>query len=620
MWLIIFCACVCLVFSESLHATEHKGVLIIHSVGREFRPWNEYAKQIRAELDRRSSWPLDVREHALETARSGTVDPEPLFVAYLQGLYAGHPPDLIVAIGAPAVAFMHRRRQQLFPNTPALLTAIEQRRVSYSSLTQNDAVVPVALDFRRLFESFLQISPDTKIVAVVNGHSPNELFWRDEIQKELRPLENRIDVRWYDNLSFQDILKQTASLPPHSAIFWNTMVVDVTGAAYEGDRALATLHATANAPTFTHDDAFFGREVVGGPMLSAHALSKEAGAVAVRMLNGEKPAGIKVEPIGLSAPKYDWRELQRWGISESRLPSSSEVYFREPTAWKRYRSQILAAGALILFQGAMISGLLYERRRRQYAEVQSQQRLAELARANRFATAGELTASIAHEINQPLGAIQTNVETLELMLKSSLPDLGEIKEIVADIYHDQRRASEVIRRLRSLLEKAPFEVEGIDLNETVRETEKFISALSAFEADLITFITPEPLPIVGDRIQLQQVIVNLIVNAIDAMSGMPRVECKVTIRTSRVRDLAELSISDVGPGIPPDRLRDVFEPFFTTKAHGMGMGLSIARTIVEAHGGHIVAENRGGGGAIFRITLPLAKLRSSTSDVQVEGA
>ena len=398
------------------------------------------------------------------------------------------------------------------------------------------------------------------------------------------------------------------------------MVVDATGAAYEGDRALTTLHATANAPIFTHDDAFFGSEVVGGPMLSALVLGKEAGAVAMRILGGEKAGSIKIDPVGFAAPKYDWRELQRWGISESRLPSDSEVYYRDPTAWDKYRSLILLAFALILFQGALISGLLYERHRRQFAEVQSRQHLAELARANRFATAGELTASIAHEINQPLGAIRANVETMKLILKSSSPDIDEINEIVADIGHDQNRASEVIRRLRSLLEKAPFEVRDIDLNEVVRETEKFLSAFSAFEVDLSTSITPEPLPIRGDRIQLQQVVLNLIVNATDAMSEMPRAERKVTIRTTRIRDLAEVSISDAGPGIPPNKLKEVFEPFFTTKAQGMGMGLSIVRTIIEAHGGHVVAENQAGGGAVFRVTLPLAKMHGNATDRQVRAA
>jgi C4-dicarboxylate-specific signal transduction histidine kinase len=346
-------------------------------------------------------------------------------------------------------------------------------------------------------------------------------------------------------------------------------------------------------------------------MLSARVLSKEAGAAAVRILGGKKPDGIKIEPSGFAAPKYDWRELQRWGINESRLPPGSVIYFGEPTAWNKYRSQILWVCAVVLMQAALITGLLYERRRRQLAEVQLRQRVSELARVNRLATAGELTASIAHEINQPLSAIQTNAETMELILKSPLPDIDEMKEIVADIRHDQTRASEVIRRLRSLLRNTPFEVRDIDLNEIVRETEEFVSALSAVgvarQVDVSNSITQVSLPIRGDRIQLQQVILNLIMNAIDAMSDMPSARRKIAVQTRRTDDFAEVSISDAGPGIPPDKLKEVFEPFFTTKAQGMGIGLSIARTIVEAHNGQISAENQTVGGAIFRVQLPLSQ-------------
>jgi signal transduction histidine kinase len=606
-WFIAAFAGILLTFSGSVHAAGHKAVLIIHSVGREFRPWNEYAKQIRAELDKQSPWPLDVREHAIGTAPSGGESAELPFVQYLVALYAERAPDLIVTVGAPAAAFMARHRQQLFPTAPALFTAIDQRRVKYSDLTQNDAVVAARHDFRLLFESFLRISPGTTIVAVVNGSSPNELFWRNEIQKELGPLENRIDIRWYDHQSFQDMLKQTASLPPHSAIFWNTMVVDAAGVAYEGDRALTRLYATANAPIFTHDNAFFGREIIGGPMLSALVLSKEAGAVAVRMLGGEKPSSIKIEPVGYAKPMYDWRELRRWGIIESHLPSDSEVYFREPTAWDQYRSQILLVCAVILLQGALISVLLYERRRRQNAEVQSRQRSAELAHINRYSMAGELTTTIAHELNQPLASILTNIETAELIVKSPVPDLQEIGEILADIRLDDVRASEVIGRLRNLLKKSPLELKHIDLNEVAHETVRFLSALAiAREVELTSFITQTPLPVKGDEIQLQQVILNLIVNAMDAMSSMSRAERRTTLSMSRDGNSACLSVSDVGPGIPVDQLKEIFEPFFTTKREGMGMGLSIARTIVEAHGGQLSAENEPGRGATFRVRLPLS--------------
>jgi signal transduction histidine kinase len=261
---------------------------------------------------------------------------------------------------------------------------------------------------------------------------------------------------------------------------------------------------------------------------------------------------------------------------------------------------------VVLVQAALISVLLHERGRRRVAEVQARQRMAELAHINRFSTAGELTASIAHEINQPLGAILANAETAQSILGSSSPDIAELNNIIDDIIHDDRRASEVIRRMRSLLRKAPFETKNFDFNELVQQTVEFLSALAvARKVELNSSLTPIVLPIMGDRIQLQQVILNLVVNAIDAMAGTPSESRKINLRTSRVDNFSELSISDNGPGLPEDKLKRVFEPFFTSKAEGMGMGLSIARTIVEAHNGRIWAESPSGGGALFKIRLPL---------------
>jgi C4-dicarboxylate-specific signal transduction histidine kinase len=299
--------------------------------------------------------------------------------------------------------------------------------------------------------------------------------------------------------------------------------------------------------------------------------------------------------------------MHRFGIRDSNLPDGSSVYFREPTVWQRYSSEISLILAIIVVQAALIAVLLNERRRRQFAEAQSRDRLTELARVVRFSTAGELTASIAHEINQPLGAILTNAETAEEILKSPKPDITELKEIVQDILQDDRRAGEIIRRMRSLLTKAPFELKRLDLNEVVRDTVELLTSVDvARNVQMISVTAPDALPILGDRIQLQQVILNLVVNGIDAMRNTPGENRVIGIRTARIDEFAELSVSDRGSGIQEDKLKKVFEPFYTSKEQGMGMGLSIARTIIEAHHGVISARNRDHGGASFRIKLPIS--------------
>jgi signal transduction histidine kinase len=587
-------------------AAETKRVLILHSFGFDFRPWGEYSRTIRSELFRQSPWPLDIKDQLLATARSSDENPEPPFIDYLNALEVKHSPDLIICIGAPAANFIQRHRDHLFPATPMILTAVEKRRVRYDSLTKNDTVIPVAHNYRAIFDNILRLLPNTKQVVVINGASPNEKFWRGELSWELKPYESRLKLLYFDDTPFEDILKEASSFPPDTAVFWHLMNVDAAGVAYEGDIGLKKLFAVANAPIFSYDDGFFGREIVGGPMYSVLESSEKTAAIAVRILSGERAGDIKTPPILFATPKYDWRQLQRWGISESRLPPGSEILFRDPTAWERYSWQIALTVAVILLQAGFISALLNAHRRRRLAEVQSRQRTAELVHVNRVATAGELTASIAHEINQPLGAILTNAEAADAILNSPSPDIAELKDIVKDILRDDQRAGEVIRRMRSLLKKAPFEMKSLDFNDLVRETIELVLGIGR-KVELDRVITRDALPILGDRIQLQQVILNLVANGIDAMKDTPTENRIISIRTSRIEGFARLSVSDRGSGIPEDKLKEVFEPFFSSKAEGMGMGLSIARTIIEAHHGLIWAENRDHGGASFRIRLPLVQ-------------
>jgi signal transduction histidine kinase len=601
-------ALVVLVFAV-IHAAaaEPKRVLLLHSFGPEFVPWVFISGQFREELFKQSPDKIDLYEASLEGARFQQLDEQAPLVEYLAALFRSRKLDLIVTMGAPAAFFIQKYRAQLYPSTPVVIGGLEQRAIDHAMLTSNEAPVAVALDFGKWIENILRVAPDTTHIAWIIGASPLERFWTEEFRRASQPFADRVSFEWFNDLPFEEMLKRMSKLPPHSAAFYSFVLVDAAGVPLDKESVLPKLRAATNAPIFSYVENYLGQGVVGGPMMSTEEVGRRMAEAAVRILKGEVPGDLKVPPLAITVPQYDWRELQNWHISENRLSAGSLVRFREPTVWQQYRWQIALICAVLLLQGAMISGLVFERRRRVLAEIQSRQRSAELAHINRYSVASELTATIAHEINQPLGAILVNIETAELMIGSPSPNLREIKEILSDIRRDDQRASEVIGRLRSLLKKAPFELKHIDLNDVAGETIKFLSALAiAREVELTDFIAPAPLPIKGDRVQLQQVIVNLIVNAMDAMSGMPSMERRITLSTARDGNSADLSVSDVGPGIPPERLKQVFEPFFTTKPEGMGMGLSIARAIVEAHGGHLSALNRQARGAAFSIRLPLA--------------
>ena len=590
--------------------SEPKRVLLLHSFGRDFAPWSEYARTFRDELNQQSPDPIDLYEASLATARFPDEEEGP-FVEYLRVLFAKRRLDLVVAICSPAVGFIQRHRQELFPSIPAVYTGVERRRVSYATLTANDAVVAINNDFAAVVENILHLLPETPDIVVVIGNSPIEKFWTEQLRIAFRPFEKRVKFTWFNDLSFEEMLKRAATLPRRSAIFFALLSVDAAGVPHEAGKALDRLCAVADVPVFSESSVFFGRGIVGGPLNSITALSREAASVSVRIMGGESPGSIKTTPIGFSAPRYDWRELQRWNISENQLPVGSEVVFRVPGMWEQYRSQVTVGLAVLLLQAVVISWLLFERSRRRKAEEEAGLRRREVVRLNRVVTANVLSSSIAHELNQPLGAILSNTEAAQILLKSNPPDLTQIGDILGDIVRDEQRASEIIVGLRNLLNnRNETDLQYFDLNDTVQEVVRIVAPEAARrKIALTTECTPDALPVRSDPIHLQQVMLNLAMNGMDAMEGCEAGTRNLKIRTQQNPEsgTVEVTVADSGKGIPEENLTSIFDAFFTTKPQGTGLGLPIARTIIQTYGGTIWAENRDRS-AVFSFRLPLAKV------------
>jgi PAS domain S-box-containing protein len=229
-----------------------------------------------------------------------------------------------------------------------------------------------------------------------------------------------------------------------------------------------------------------------------------------------------------------------------------------------------------------------------------------LAHASRLAVVGELTAMIAHEINQPLGAISINVDALELLLASEQPQLPEVRQILADIRKDNERANEAIYRIRALLRKQDMETSPLALNNVVSEALQFVNgdALTR-RVEIQAELAPKLPAIRADKVQLEQVLLNLLLNGMESVAEVPLLKRRVSIRTGLYdNENVTVVVSDNGPGIAPDKLPHIFESFFTTKKGGMGLGLAITKAIIENHKGKIWAENRAGGGTAFQFTIP----------------
>ncbi len=598
--------------AHALEEAEPKRVLLLHRSDLLLPATIEQDQITRKAIATAVPHRVEFHSEGFDIVRlSGPADGAELLSLLLKK-HAARPPHLIVAHG-PMQDVIAQNRARLWPGTPLMFAGIAEDRVEDPGFPRGIPGTTIRLDLRGTAELAMTMQPRARRLVIIAGNSEYDLKWRQRAVVALQPYRHRIVVEFVTDRTVEELEQFVASLSRDTILIFTTLYRDAANRVYVSREVAQRLTAVSSAPMYTLYPSQVGLGAVGGSVQDWNAQGDAIGDIARRLLAGERPESLALFTPSPPVCKLDWRQLQRWGIAENRAPKSCQILFRAPTFWSQYRTEASFIGLVVLILSALVVALLMERRSRQRAEVEAERQRGELAHASRLTTIGALSASIAHEINQPLFAILSNVVAAEVLLKSDHPRLAEISQILGDIRRDDERASEVIAKLRELLQRRPVKMRSLQTNEIVNSILRFVAGASRLHGVVITTELSDALPpIQGDHVQLEQVVLNLVMNAIEAMADIAAERRHLTVRTVEMPPgSVEISVRDSGAGIPEVIIPKLFDAFFSTKRDGMGLGLSIARSIVTAHGGRIWAQSRTDGATVC-FTIPVSHADDET--------
>jgi signal transduction histidine kinase len=579
-------------------------VLILMGFDAALPALRQHDEAFRSALQAAAPHGVSIFTETTDTARFDYAALAPEYLALTRKKYAAQPIDLVVGVGDGAVTFLLEHHAALWPGAPLLFTALEQGRDGHARVYGKAPYLMWQLDIEGTLDLILALQARAQRLVVIGGSSGFDLALTQQVSR-LAQARSRWQVEAWSGLSVEQLRGKLAALGPDTAVLYTTMFRDAEGrATFPGD-ALEQFAAASRAPIYGLYGTYIGRGAAAGSMIDVVDSGARAAQMAIALLKQQPVPSFEAQPLVSTRCVADHRQLVALGLSVAALPAGCDVRNLPRNLWAEYRGFVLAAATLVMLQALTIAALLLQRRRRRQAEAESVRRRLELGRAMRFAAMGELTASIAHEINQPLGAILANAEAAELLLQNGQAGTGQLREILADIRRDDLRAHEVIRRLRALLEKHEVRHEPMRLHAALAD----VLALLAPEAERRGVTLEQHFDalddrLLGDAVQLQQVLMNLVLNAMDAMDQTEPGDRSVRITTAERGDALALSVADRGCGIAAAMQETIFDSFVTTKAHGMGLGLPIVRAIVETHHGRIAVASQPGGGASFTVTLP----------------
>lgn len=517
--------------------------------------------------------------------------------------------DAVLALGPTALAFLMENRREMAPDVPVFFGAVTEKTASKVGTTPDIRGVVSTFDVRRTMDFARLLQPGARKAVVITGSADFDRSWETTARADLGDRYSGFDIRYLSDLTLDGFERAVGRLPADTIVLMLSVHADSAGQRFVPRDAARKIATASSVPVYSVYDTFIDGGVLGGYMGTFQDTGEQLATLVQNYLRGDRDLSA-MTPL-IARPVVDWREVERFGIDAGLLPAGTDVRFRAPSLWDDYREQVLVTIAVLLLQAATIAALIVQGNRRKKAEAEVATGQLELAHLSRASLLGELSGAFAHELNQPLTSILANAQAGKQIIESGRSDDGELHEILSDIIQDDQRAAEVISALRRLLTKHELILESVDLNDTAAATLALARGEFVAKQTRVDFKrAPDDVPVVANGSQLQQVVLNLIVNAMDATSHLAPSSRQIDVTVRKQGSMGEISVTDNGHGLTPDSRERVFKPFVSTKTNGLGLGLAICRTIASAHGGTLAFDPEYDAGARIVLSLPLRGMAS----------
>jgi len=538
--------------------------------------------------------------------------PKDKFTVY-NDKYQNETLDLMICVGTNIIGIVKSNASPYLLNLPTVSMDFDfsdKGIVWEKTLNEKTVVFPIKINTLKSIDLALKLFPETSSIFFVFGNSYVDQNVYQITVEDTRAFENRININFITNATMDEIIKQLRNLPEHSLIFIPSFNFDKNMVPYFQSEVVRIARRLTQSPIFTYTAQGFGEGVLGGYLINFKKAGKTLGDASFKVLKGIDPGSVKTSENDYYEFLFDWRELQRFNLTNTQsIPQESTILFEEKNFLNEYWWLIGGGAVFILLQTLLILSLIrLIRKQRQMNQhiKETEKRFGELVNEDRILRMGQITASFSHELNQPLTAILSNAQAGIRFIDSgnSNPDL--LKEILQNIVEDDKRTASILSSIRGMLKLEKRDKELTDLNIIVAEiVEIYRSRTTMARSKLVQNLPESPVFVLADRTQIQQVILNLLQNALQAIGLSKPHNKSIIITVTSDSDNAVVSVRDFGEGIPDPIFKKLFHPFVTSKKEGLGIGLAISRSIIEDHKGKIQAENKPDGGVEFSFNLKL---------------